>query len=161
MDRNRGGAQLGLLVAGAGTFGIFLFLTYFQTQVLHFSPVQTGLGFLPMVAAIAIMAGVASTLLLPRVGPKPQITVGMLLAADGLFFLSRLSLYSTYTGSRPPPPATHCPAPRLTRPPPRTRHSTVTPQHSALIFTIGALACGALLRKGPVTLTENAGPIAL
>jgi len=60
-DRNRGGAQLGLLIAGAGMFGIFLFLSYYQSQTLHFTPVQTGLGFLPLVGAIALTAGVAST----------------------------------------------------------------------------------------------------
>ena len=50
LDRNRGGAYLTVLIAGAGMFGIFLFLTYYLQQTLGYSPVVTGLAFLPMIA---------------------------------------------------------------------------------------------------------------
>ena len=49
LDRNRGGAYLTMLIASVGLFGIFLFLTYYMQQTLGFSPVVTGLAFLPMV----------------------------------------------------------------------------------------------------------------
>ncbi len=52
LDRNRGGAYLSILIAGCGMFGIFLFLTYYLQQTLGYSPVITGLAFLPMVALI-------------------------------------------------------------------------------------------------------------
>ena len=49
LDRNRGGSYLAVRIAGAGMFGVFLFLTYYLQQTLGFSPVETGLAFLPMV----------------------------------------------------------------------------------------------------------------
>ncbi len=54
LDRNRGGAYLTMLIASAGMFGIFLFLTYYLQQTLGFSPVLTGVAFLPMVACIMV-----------------------------------------------------------------------------------------------------------
>ena len=48
-DRNRAGAYLAMLFAGAGMFGILLFLNYYMQQNLGYSPVITGLAFLPMV----------------------------------------------------------------------------------------------------------------
>jgi hypothetical protein len=52
LDRNRGGAYLSILIAGTGMFGIFLFITYYLQQTLDFSPVTTGLAFLPMIALV-------------------------------------------------------------------------------------------------------------
>jgi hypothetical protein len=52
LDRNRGGAYLSILIAGSGMFGIFLFITYYLQQTLGFSPVTTGLAFLPMIALV-------------------------------------------------------------------------------------------------------------
>ena len=49
-DRARGGSYTALLVTGAGIFGVFLFLTYFIQQNLGFSPLKTGLAFLPLTA---------------------------------------------------------------------------------------------------------------
>ncbi len=48
LDRNRGGSYLAVGIAGAGMFGVFLFLTYYLQQTLGFSPIETGLAFLPM-----------------------------------------------------------------------------------------------------------------
>ena len=50
LDRNRGAAYLGILIVGAGMFGIFLFLTYYLQDTLGYSPVITGVAFLPMIA---------------------------------------------------------------------------------------------------------------
>ena len=95
-DRNRGGAYLALGLAGAGMFGVFLFLTYYLQQTLGFSPVTTGLSFLPMVGSLAIAAATAQTRLLPRVGPKPLIAAGMLLASGGMLLLTQVTVHSTY-----------------------------------------------------------------
>ena len=38
LDRNRGGAYLSMLIAGAGLFGTFFFLTYYLQQTLGYSP---------------------------------------------------------------------------------------------------------------------------
>jgi EmrB/QacA subfamily drug resistance transporter len=95
-DRNRGGAYLAVLAAGAGMFGVFLFLTYYLQQTLGFSPISTGLAFLPMVAVLAATAGIAQTRLLPRTGPRPLIAFGMLISALGMVLLTRVGLDSTY-----------------------------------------------------------------
>ena len=51
LDRNRGGAYASMLIASAGLFGIFLFLTYYLQQTLGYSPLVTGVAFLPLAPA--------------------------------------------------------------------------------------------------------------
>ena len=95
-DRNRGGSYLAVLLVGIGMFGVFLFLTYYLQQTLHYSPVTNGLAFLPMVGAVMITSTTANTLLLVRVGPRPLIAAGMVVAAGGMVLLTHLGLGSTY-----------------------------------------------------------------
>jgi EmrB/QacA subfamily drug resistance transporter len=99
LDRNRGGSYLAILILGAGMFGIFLFLTYYLQQTLGFSPVITGVAVLPMVGLIALTANLSTIVLLPRVGPKPLVIVGMLLAAGSMVWLTRIGLHSSYAGA--------------------------------------------------------------
>ncbi len=96
LNRNRGGAYLAMLIAGAGMFGIFLFLTYYLQTTLGYSPVVTGFAFLPMVAALMASAIVGQIVLMPRVGPRPLVGLGMLLAAVGMAWLTRLGVQSGY-----------------------------------------------------------------
>ncbi|WP_250008386.1 DHA2 family efflux MFS transporter permease subunit [Actinoplanes sp. M2I2] len=96
LDRNRGGSYAAIGIAGAGMFGIFLFLTYYLVGNLGFTPVQTGLAFLPMLGAIMLSATTAGSMLTPRVGPRPLVPVGALVAAAGMAFLTRLDVDSTY-----------------------------------------------------------------
>jgi EmrB/QacA subfamily drug resistance transporter len=96
LDRNRGGAYLAMLIVGAGMFGIFLFLTYYLQQTLHYSPVVTGVAFLPMVAMIVVSANLSNIVLMPRLGPKPVVASGMLLAAVSMAWLTRIGLHSGY-----------------------------------------------------------------
>jgi EmrB/QacA subfamily drug resistance transporter len=103
LDRNRGAAYLSILIAGSGIFGIFLFLTYYMQLTLHFSPVVTGVAFLPMVACIMVSANLATIAAMPRLGPKPLVTVGMLLAAGGLVWLTRIGIHSSYAADVLPP----------------------------------------------------------
>ena len=98
LDRTRGGAFLALALAGAGIFGVFLFLTYFLQQNLGLSPLQTGLAFLPMTATIMVTATVATTRLVPHYGPRPMIVTGMALGAAGMVYLAQLSVGSHYAG---------------------------------------------------------------
>jgi EmrB/QacA subfamily drug resistance transporter len=98
LDRNRGGAYLGILIVGAGMFGIFLFLTYYMQQTLEYSPVKSGLAFLPMVFCIAGAANVSNIVLLPRIGPRPLVGTGFLLLAGGQFWLTHIGLRSDYVG---------------------------------------------------------------
>lgn len=99
VDRDRGAAFLAVGVAGLAMFGVFLFLTYFLQRNLGFSPIETGLAFLPMVVVIMATATTASARLLPRVGPRPLVPTGMALAAASLVFLTGIEFDSTYAGS--------------------------------------------------------------
>lgn len=95
-DRARGGAYLAVASAVVGSFGLFLILTYHFQVVLGWSPLQTGLAFLPMTVAVSASAyGVASRLL-TRVEPRTLIVPGLLVAASGLALLTRLSPSSDY-----------------------------------------------------------------
>ncbi|MEV4348504.1 DHA2 family efflux MFS transporter permease subunit [Actinoplanes sp. NPDC049596] len=96
LDRNRGGSYASIAIAGAGMFGIFLFLTYYLTSVLSFTPVKTGLAFLPMLGAIMLTATTAGSILTPKIGPRPLVPLGAFVAAGGMVLLTRLDLDSTY-----------------------------------------------------------------
>jgi EmrB/QacA subfamily drug resistance transporter len=97
-DRNRGASFLSVGISGAAMFGVFLFLTYYLQQSRGYSPVSTGLAFLPMTAAIMISALLATTRLQGRFGPRPLVTVGMALGATGMFMLTGIGLSSSYVG---------------------------------------------------------------
>jgi EmrB/QacA subfamily drug resistance transporter len=98
LDRDRGGSFLAMLLSGAGMFGVFLFLTYYMQQTLSFSPIESGLAFLPMTFAIVISATMGSTRLLPKVGPRPLIGGGMMLAAIGMLTLTSIGTETSYVG---------------------------------------------------------------
>jgi EmrB/QacA subfamily drug resistance transporter len=96
LDRNRGAAYLAILIVGAGMFGIFLFLTYYLQDTLGYSPVVTGLAFLPMIAGVATSSNLSNIVLLPRIGPKPIVSAGLVLAATGMALLTRIGPQSGY-----------------------------------------------------------------
>jgi EmrB/QacA subfamily drug resistance transporter len=96
LDRDRGGAYLAVFLVGAGMFGVFLFLTYYMQQTLGYSPVMTGLGFLPMLGMTMVFANTSNILLMQRTGPKPLVAAGMLLAAGGMVWLTRIGPHSDY-----------------------------------------------------------------
>jgi EmrB/QacA subfamily drug resistance transporter len=95
-DRNRGASFLAIGIAGAAIFGVFLFLTYYLQQIRGYSPITTGLAFLPMTAVIMISAVLSNTKLLARFGPRPLVVIGMLLGAAGMFELTGLDVHSSY-----------------------------------------------------------------
>jgi predicted MFS family arabinose efflux permease len=96
LDRDRGGSLLAMGIVGSGMFGVFLFLTYYLQQTLGFSPVKTGLAFLPMMAAIVTSATVISTRILPRTGPRPLIPTGMVLAGISMLLLTGVGVHTAY-----------------------------------------------------------------
>jgi EmrB/QacA subfamily drug resistance transporter len=95
LDRNRGGAYLTSTLVGAGLLGAFFFLSLYFQQVLGYTPVAAGFASLPTTVGVLIAAGAASGLV-PRVGPKPLMVAGGLLAAGGLFLLSFLEVDSGF-----------------------------------------------------------------
>ena len=96
LNRTRGGSLLVTLVASVGIFGVFVFLTYYLQATLGFSPIRTGVAFLPMVAALAATAQVSNRILLPRFGPKPIVPIGLLVCAAAMYGLHLVGLHTSY-----------------------------------------------------------------
>lgn len=95
LDRNRGGSYLTFLFVGAGLFAMFLFLTYYFQINLGYSPLRSGFAFLPFSGGIILAAG-AIAQLLPRLGPKPLIVPGLVMAVVGMLWLTRIDANSSY-----------------------------------------------------------------
>jgi MFS family permease len=85
------------LVIGVAVFGVFFFLTQFVQNILGFSPVVAGVAFLPLAGTIILTAQIVARLV-GRFGPRPFITIGPLLVAAGLLWLSQISAETTYLG---------------------------------------------------------------
>ncbi|MCL2534236.1 MAG: MFS transporter [Nocardiaceae bacterium] len=96
LDRVRGGAYLAMFIAGTGMFAVFLFLTYYMQTVLQYSPIVTGVAYLPMVLAMVTSATTSTSVLLPRFGPRPLMTTGLAVVAIAMVVLAQLTVDSTY-----------------------------------------------------------------
>jgi EmrB/QacA subfamily drug resistance transporter len=96
LDRNRGGAYASMLIASSGMFGIFLFLTYYLQQTLAYSPVVTGFAILPIAGGIAIAANLSTIVLMPRLGPKPLVATGFVVAAGAMTWFTQLGPHTAY-----------------------------------------------------------------
>jgi EmrB/QacA subfamily drug resistance transporter len=97
-NRDRSAANLIMLCVGTSMFGLFFFLTIFIQTVWGYSALKTGVAYLPMVAAIMAMAGVSSQLI-SRIGARPLLIAGSAVSAGGMFWLSRITDHSTYSGA--------------------------------------------------------------
>jgi EmrB/QacA subfamily drug resistance transporter len=93
VDRTRGGAYVAVCISGIAIFGTFLFLTFYLQVVKGYSPLTTGLLFLPMTICILISSNLSSNI---RLGPRILIAAGMLLAAGGMAFLTQVSVTASY-----------------------------------------------------------------
>jgi EmrB/QacA subfamily drug resistance transporter len=94
-ERNRGGAFLATLLTGAGLFAMFVFLSYYLQQVLHYSALRAGVAFLPFAGGL-VLAATASTALVPRVGTRLPMTVGLLTGAAGLGWLTQIGVDTSF-----------------------------------------------------------------
>ena len=97
-NRTRGGSLIALFITSIGIFGISLFLAYYLQNTLGYSPMKTGILFLPLVGALAFSASLASARLLALVGPRPLVPVGMLLGMMGMVLFTKLPANSDYLG---------------------------------------------------------------
>ncbi len=95
-DRNRGGAYLTIGLAVVGMFGALLFMTYYLQDVLGYSPVKSGLGFLPMVAGMMIGATQVAVRLLPKVRARYLMGPGALIAMCSMLILTQISVGGSY-----------------------------------------------------------------
>ncbi|HEY3748007.1 MAG TPA: MFS transporter [Pseudonocardiaceae bacterium] len=96
LDRNRGASFVTSILLGSGLLGMFLFMTYYLQQTLHYSAIKTGIAYLPFSGGIILTAAVTAQLL-PRFGPRILMTTGALLATAAMVWLTQLSLDSSYT----------------------------------------------------------------
>ncbi|MEU6892526.1 DHA2 family efflux MFS transporter permease subunit [Streptomyces sp. NPDC046557] len=96
LDRVRGAALLAMFIAGVATFGVFLFLTFYLQHTRGYGPARTGLAFLPMSGAIMLSAMGSGSTRLRKVGGRTRVAGGMLLAACGMAWLTRLSVDGSY-----------------------------------------------------------------
>jgi len=88
-------ADITQLVAFAGFLSMFFFVTLYMQEVLGFSPIEAGLAYLPVTAAFAVSAGI-TTQLIARVGTRPVVVGGAMIAAAGIYWLSRAPVHGTY-----------------------------------------------------------------
>jgi EmrB/QacA subfamily drug resistance transporter len=96
LDRNRGGVYLSLGIAIIGMFGLFLFLTYYMQVVKDYSPVKTGVAFLPMVVGMVTGSTQIGARLMTRVPARLLMGPGLLVAAIGMGMLTQLQPDSSY-----------------------------------------------------------------
>jgi EmrB/QacA subfamily drug resistance transporter len=83
------------MVALAGFLPMFFFLTLYMQTVLDYSPIQTGIAYLPLTGGFIIAASISSQLF-ARIGTKPVVVFGTAIAAGGLYWLSRIPVDGSY-----------------------------------------------------------------
>jgi EmrB/QacA subfamily drug resistance transporter len=90
-NRNRAGSFLTIMLAVTGMFGTFLFLTYLLQTIDHYSPLMTGVAFLPLLALNGLAATQLSSRLMPHVRTRLLVVPGLLLAAVGAALFTTLT----------------------------------------------------------------------
>ena len=88
-------ANVTQLIAFAGFFSMFFFVTLYMQEVLRYSPLRAGAAYLPITAGFVVAGGIASQLI-TRIGTRPVVVAGSLTAAAGIYYLSRLPLHGSY-----------------------------------------------------------------
>ena len=94
-NRNRSGTYAMMLCIITGLFSMFYFMTQFLQNILGWSPLKTGVGFLPMTLGIVVAAAIASQLV-GKIGIRVPLLIGPGAAVLGLVWLSRLTTSSSY-----------------------------------------------------------------
>jgi EmrB/QacA subfamily drug resistance transporter len=95
-NRNRAGSFLTIMLAVTGMFGTFIFLTYLLQTIDHYSPLKTGVAFLPLLALNGLAATQISSRLMPHVRTSLLVVPGLLLAAVGVALFTTLTPDASY-----------------------------------------------------------------
>jgi EmrB/QacA subfamily drug resistance transporter len=88
-------ADLTQLIAFSGFFSMFFYATLYMQETLHYSPLKAGAAYLPVTAGFAVAGGAASQLV-TRIGTRPVAVTGCLIAASGIYWVSRVPLHGSY-----------------------------------------------------------------
>jgi MFS family permease len=91
-------ADLTQMIAFASFVSVFFFLTLYMQNVLRYAPIRGGAAYLPVTAGIAVAAGISGRLF-ARTGTRPVIVTGALIAAAGIWYLSRIPVHGSYLTS--------------------------------------------------------------
>ena len=98
-DRDRGGALAAMFLSATGVFGILLFLTYYLETTLGYTPIRTGLAFLPMAATIVLVGTFGNAAIGTRISPRTTLPVGLLIAGIGMAMLTRIDVQPHYVST--------------------------------------------------------------
>ena len=93
--RGLGAANATQLMAIAGFYSMFFFVTLYMQNVLGYSPLRAGVSYLPVTVGVGVASGVASKLFL-KTGTRPIIVAGALIASAAVFLLSRIPVHGHY-----------------------------------------------------------------
>jgi predicted MFS family arabinose efflux permease len=88
-------ADLTQLIAFTGFFSMFFYATLYMQEILHYSPLKAGAAYLPITAGFAVAGGVAAQLV-TRIGTRPVVVAGCLIAGAGIYYVSRVPLHASY-----------------------------------------------------------------
>jgi EmrB/QacA subfamily drug resistance transporter len=91
-------ADLTQLIAFCGFFSMFFYATLYMQEVLHYSPLRAGVAYLPITAGFALAGGLASQLV-TRIGTRPVVVAGCLVAAAGIGWVARVPLHGSYVSA--------------------------------------------------------------
>jgi EmrB/QacA subfamily drug resistance transporter len=97
LNRNRAGAYVATFFAAFCMFATFFLLTFYLQGTLNFSPLTTGLAFLPISASLVLASNLSTIVILPRVGPRPLVPAGLAVAAGGSVWLAQLGPHTDYS----------------------------------------------------------------
>src|SRR5262245_716587 len=95
-DRTRSGAYLARMLLIAGMTGMFFFLTQFMQDVLGYSPLQTGFGFLPITVSLFVASQLSARVFVERFGARAMMVGGIAVSTVGLLWLTRITGESGY-----------------------------------------------------------------
>jgi len=88
-------ADLTQLIAFTGFFSMFFYATLYMQEILHYSPLRAGAAYLPITAGFAVAGGITSQLV-TRLGTRPVVVAGCLIAGAGICYVSRVPLHGSY-----------------------------------------------------------------
>src|SRR5215472_9441618 len=93
-----GAADATQVIAQAGFYSMFFFITLYMQNILGYSPIAAGAAYVPVTIGVGISSGVA-TKLVSRTGARPVLVAGLLLGAAGVSWLSRIGVHGSYLTS--------------------------------------------------------------
>jgi EmrB/QacA subfamily drug resistance transporter len=96
-DRDRLGANLIMLGVGTAIFGVFVFVNLFVQDVWGYSPLRTGVSFLPLTVTM-LVASFAAAALASRIGARPLVIAGSVASAGAMYWMSRVTEHGTFVG---------------------------------------------------------------